>query len=168
MTPMGEGEARAWRALGIIDSRGGPGRWALRGLCAQTEPDAFFPEKAAEWQGRFAKTICSRCEVMIECLTYAKIADEPHGVWGGKSRKQRNLVPMPTPTSYASGQVAEMISRQARSLAANNGRAQRALEVVRLTLAGLPAREVSTRTGVSTRQITRIMSKHYGSSRAAS
>ena len=43
--------------------------WQERALCAQTDPEAFFPEKGGST--REAKRICSGCEVRAECLEYA-------------------------------------------------------------------------------------------------
>lgn len=54
--------------------------WWGRAVCAQTDPEAFFPEKGGST--REAKRICSGCEVRAECLEYALAADERFGVWG--------------------------------------------------------------------------------------
>ena len=43
--------------------------WQERALCAQTDPEAFFPEKGGST--REAKRICLGCEVRSECLEYA-------------------------------------------------------------------------------------------------
>src|SRR5699024_11264322 len=43
--------------------------WQERALCAQTDPEAFFPEKGGST--REAKKICTGCEVKAECLEYA-------------------------------------------------------------------------------------------------
>jgi len=58
-----------------------------RALCAQTDPEAFFPEKGGST--RQAKIICRRCEVRQECLAYALAAGEQYGVWGGLSDRER-------------------------------------------------------------------------------
>ena len=36
-----------------------------------------------------AKAICARCPVIGECATYALVAGERHGVWGGLSERDR-------------------------------------------------------------------------------
>ncbi len=56
-------------------------------LCAQTDPEAFFPE--AGGSGRDAKKICTRCEVRTECLEWALATDQRFGVWGGTSERER-------------------------------------------------------------------------------
>jgi len=61
--------------------------WQERGLCAQTDPEAFFPEKGGST--REAKRICTGCEVRAECLEYALAHDERFGIWGGLSERER-------------------------------------------------------------------------------
>jgi WhiB family redox-sensing transcriptional regulator len=62
-------------------------QWRDRGLCAQTDPEAFFPEKGGST--REAKRICLGCEVKNECLEYALANDERFGIWGGLSERER-------------------------------------------------------------------------------
>ena len=61
--------------------------WQERALCAQTDPEAFFPEKGGST--REAKRICLGCEVRSECLEYALEHDERFGIWGGLSERER-------------------------------------------------------------------------------
>jgi WhiB family redox-sensing transcriptional regulator len=61
--------------------------WQERALCAQTDPEAFFPEKGGST--REAKRICMGCEVRDECLDYALAHDERFGIWGGLSERER-------------------------------------------------------------------------------
>ena len=61
--------------------------WQERALCAQTDPEAFFPEKGGST--REAKRICQSCEVRDECLEYALEHDERFGIWGGLSERER-------------------------------------------------------------------------------
>lgn len=61
--------------------------WQDRALCAQTDPEAFFPEKGGST--REAKRICQGCEVKAECLEYALHNDERFGIWGGLSERER-------------------------------------------------------------------------------
>jgi WhiB family redox-sensing transcriptional regulator len=62
-------------------------RWQERALCAQTDPEAFFPEKGGST--REAKKICEVCPVREQCLTYALEHDERFGIWGGLSERER-------------------------------------------------------------------------------
>lgn len=61
--------------------------WQERALCAQTDPEAFFPEKGGST--REAKQVCLACEVRAECLEYALANDERFGIWGGLSERER-------------------------------------------------------------------------------
>lgn len=64
-----------------------PAPWMDRGLCKETDPDAFFPDKGGSvWD---AKKVCRRCEVRAECLDYALGNDERFGIWGGTSERER-------------------------------------------------------------------------------
>ena len=62
-------------------------QWQERALCAQTDPEAFFPEKGGST--REAKRICLGCEVRDSCLEYALANDERFGIWGGLSERER-------------------------------------------------------------------------------
>ena len=69
---------------------GGPATdepWRLSALCAETDPEAFFPEKGGST--REAKRVCTGCEVRAECLEFALASDERFGIWGGLSERER-------------------------------------------------------------------------------
>lgn len=72
LVPLSEVEALAWQG---------------QALCAQTDPEAFFPEKGGST--REAKKVCLSCEVRVECLEYALAQDERFGIWGGLSERER-------------------------------------------------------------------------------
>ena len=61
--------------------------WQAEALCAQTDPEAFFPEKGGST--RDAKRVCQGCTVRDECLEYALEKDERFGIWGGLSERER-------------------------------------------------------------------------------
>ena len=61
--------------------------WQDKALCAQTDPEAFFPEKGGST--REAKRVCAKCEVREPCLEYALDHDERFGIWGGMSERDR-------------------------------------------------------------------------------
>jgi WhiB family redox-sensing transcriptional regulator len=69
------------------DDDGNPLAWQADSLCAQTDPEAFFPEKGGST--RDAKKICASCEVRSQCLEYALQNDERFGIWGGLSERER-------------------------------------------------------------------------------
>jgi len=61
--------------------------WQSDALCAQTDPEAFFPEKGGST--RDAKKVCGVCNVKAQCLEYALANDERFGIWGGLSERER-------------------------------------------------------------------------------
>jgi len=70
-----------------VDEDDDPLAWQSDALCAQTDPEAFFPEKGGST--RDAKKICASCEVRAQCLEYALKNDERFGIWGGLSERER-------------------------------------------------------------------------------
>jgi WhiB family redox-sensing transcriptional regulator len=70
-----------------VDDEDNPLAWQSDALCAQTDPEAFFPEKGGST--RDAKKICTTCEVRAQCLEYALANDERFGIWGGLSERER-------------------------------------------------------------------------------
>ncbi len=80
--------------LALIDPDTGPLAggldWQDRGLCAQTDPEAFFPEKGGSTKE--AKRVCMACEVRAECLDYALANHIRDGIWGGKSERERRQI----------------------------------------------------------------------------
>lgn len=71
----------------VTDGEFGELSWQERALCAQTDPEAFFPEKGGST--REAKKVCVSCDVRPECLEYALEHDERFGIWGGMSERER-------------------------------------------------------------------------------
>jgi WhiB family redox-sensing transcriptional regulator len=75
------------RQPSVGESDDNPLAWQSDSLCAQTDPEAFFPEKGGST--RDAKKICASCEVRVHCLEYALENDERFGIWGGLSERER-------------------------------------------------------------------------------
>ncbi|HSW65563.1 MAG TPA: WhiB family transcriptional regulator [Bacillota bacterium] len=71
----------------MTDLLGNQGEWQERALCAQTDPEIFFPEKGGS--PREAQGVCNSCEVKADCLDYALGNNERFGVWGGLTDSQR-------------------------------------------------------------------------------
>lgn len=59
-------------------------------LCAQADPDAWFPEKGGT--NRWAKKICGNCPLQDRCADYAIQHEELQGIWGGLSENQRDRI----------------------------------------------------------------------------
>lgn len=64
--------------------------WRQDALCAQTDPDVFFPERGQSL--RPARRICGRCAVRSHCLTYALDTGQTFGIWGGLTAPQRRTL----------------------------------------------------------------------------
>jgi WhiB family redox-sensing transcriptional regulator len=64
--------------------------WQDRALCAETDPEAFFPEEGSLTAA--AKRVCQTCEVQPECLAYALRNREQYGIWGGLSIDERRAL----------------------------------------------------------------------------
>ena len=64
--------------------------WRDQALCAQTDPESFFPEKGGT--SKEAKKVCQACEVRAECLQEALDNNERFGIWGGLSERERRKI----------------------------------------------------------------------------
>lgn len=70
--------------------------WRREAVCAQTDPEVFFPEKGG--RSTAAKRICNggngvaECPVRDKCLEWALEHDERFGVWGGKCERERRAL----------------------------------------------------------------------------
>ncbi|MGU3434480.1 WhiB family transcriptional regulator [Actinomycetes bacterium M1A6_2h] len=85
-------DASVWQAVaGLYSVSEGDAEgelaWQTDALCAQTDPEAFFPEKGGST--RDAKRVCEACPVSGQCLDYAMTNDEKFGIWGGLSERER-------------------------------------------------------------------------------
>jgi WhiB family transcriptional regulator, redox-sensing transcriptional regulator len=61
--------------------------WQSHALCAQVDPDAWFPEEGARSDA--IKRVCQRCPVRAECLADALARHDTNGIWGGLSYTER-------------------------------------------------------------------------------
>jgi len=144
--------------------------WWFAGLCAQTDPELFFPEKGGSV--REAKAVCAGCPVRAQCLAHALAHGERYGVWGGLSEPERRRLKQadaPTSPSTASrppapAEVDEVVV--ARLVAGHpvTGvcRDEVAQAAIGLHRAGVGARQVATRLGVTTRQVERWLARYRG------
>ena len=106
--------------------------WMDRAVCAQTDPDLFFPEKNGN--AAPARRICGTCPVAGECLEYALANRETHGVWGGLTPLERRKLLQPHNRSN------DMLKGAVR----------------RLNRAGLMDTEIGEQLGVSGGHVTRV------------
>jgi len=156
--------------------------WWFEGVCAQTDPEVFFPEKGGSV--REAKAVCARCPVRAQCLAHALAHGERFGVWGGFSEPERRRLqlhagsaaggstapepaaqqPDPPAAVPVAGDVdevvvARLISGRPVSGASRDEVAQAAIGMHR---AGVGARQVAAQLDVNTRQVERWVARHRG------
>lgn len=79
--------ARGRVLVEMLFRRSGDTDWMDYALCAETDPEIFFPGKGKP--NREARQVCSSCEVRSECLEYALDNEERFGVWGGYGDTKR-------------------------------------------------------------------------------
>lgn len=64
--------------------------WRSQALCFGRDPTPFFSEDPVETT--MAKLFCRACCVQNDCLEFALLNDEEHGVWGGRTRVERAAI----------------------------------------------------------------------------
>jgi WhiB family transcriptional regulator, redox-sensing transcriptional regulator len=64
--------------------------WHADANCRGLDPELFFPERGEISSA--AKDVCHRCDVQVECLTFALNSGEHFGIWGGMSERQRRRI----------------------------------------------------------------------------
>jgi len=80
-------------AAGPVLSLLAPPAWQDRALCAEVDPELFFPEPGGS-TGE-AKRVCMACEVRAECLEFALETGDQFGIYGGLSPTERRRLPRP-------------------------------------------------------------------------
>lgn len=69
--------------------------WVHDSACRDEDPELFFPvgnSGPALLQIAEAKTVCRRCPVAANCLTWALESGQENGVWGGMSEDERRAL----------------------------------------------------------------------------
>jgi hypothetical protein len=61
--------------------------WTYHALCAQSDPEMWFPEPSDWRASRAAQRVCAACPVRAQCLGAGMTSD--HGVWGGTTPRER-------------------------------------------------------------------------------
>ncbi|MGH3448139.1 MAG: WhiB family transcriptional regulator [Nocardioidaceae bacterium] len=68
--------------------------WKGDAACRAHDPDLFYPVGQAEPARRetaAAQRVCAVCPVAAQCLEWALIMPEAHGIWGGTTPEERRL-----------------------------------------------------------------------------
>jgi WhiB family redox-sensing transcriptional regulator len=73
-----------------LEMTDGSSDWRVDALCAQIDPELFFPEKGGST--REAKKICNQCDVVRECLQDALSHEERFGIWGNTTERERRKI----------------------------------------------------------------------------
>lgn len=73
--------------------------WQLRARCRDHDPTTFFgddfergsadSDHRADDTSQQAKAICNACPVRQSCLAHALDTQEPYGIWGGLTERER-------------------------------------------------------------------------------
>lgn len=63
--------------------------WMNLSRCREVDPELFNPERGQS--AKPAKRVCSTCEVLEPCLTYA-LATAQNGIWGGLTDQERRAL----------------------------------------------------------------------------
>ncbi|OZC68348.1 hypothetical protein CH251_20795 [Rhodococcus sp. 06-462-5] len=68
--------------------------WQLRAQCRTMPISMFFPDRGLRGPTlrrieAEAKAICRQCPVLESCLAHAEQCDEPYGIWGGLTERER-------------------------------------------------------------------------------
>ncbi len=69
--------------------------WRHRAACRAEDPELFFPignGTAAQEQIAEAKSVCSGCPVVSECLAWALESGQDSGIWGGMTDNERRVL----------------------------------------------------------------------------
>jgi WhiB family redox-sensing transcriptional regulator len=69
--------------------------WRTDARCRQQNAGFFFAPGHLERKGdkdareAAARSLCRSCPVQQQCLDYALVVQEPHGIWGGLNELER-------------------------------------------------------------------------------
>lgn len=79
--------------LGSILSDADQG-WKASAACSDPtiDPEIFHATGATSPEVRRAKAVCRGCPVQMQCLKWALDTEEPHGILGGATIRQRRAI----------------------------------------------------------------------------
>lgn len=72
----------------------GCGPWREFAACRSADPELFFPGTVPGpdlRQTQQAKAICAGCLVRGQCLMFATLTSQEHGIWGGLTEEERRM-----------------------------------------------------------------------------
>src|SRR5690348_14550883 len=62
--------------------------WAAHAACQSHDPEQWMDDKPGRPTAA-AKAVCADCPVRAACLAHALAYDEPWGIWGGLTTRER-------------------------------------------------------------------------------
>lgn len=77
--------------MSVLDLLDTP-EWHARAACRGADPRLFFLDQGHLTDARLAKRICQRCPVVDECLEWALVNNERHGIWGNPGPRERRVL----------------------------------------------------------------------------
>jgi WhiB family transcriptional regulator, redox-sensing transcriptional regulator len=66
--------------------------WLAKANCQGVDTEKFFPTRGEMRLIEEARQVCAACDVVDDCLSYALRTDQPVGIWGGKSAREREAM----------------------------------------------------------------------------
>jgi WhiB family transcriptional regulator, redox-sensing transcriptional regulator len=65
-----------------------PAPWVARAACQGQDPDDWMDDRPGRPTAA-ARAVCAACPVRAACLAHAMARDEPWGMWGGLTTRER-------------------------------------------------------------------------------
>jgi WhiB family transcriptional regulator, redox-sensing transcriptional regulator len=69
-----------------------PDSWMELAECRGMDAELFMPARGDRDTVVQAKAVCVECPVRFTCLNHALDNNETHGIWGGKSERERRVM----------------------------------------------------------------------------
>lgn len=88
MTKAISTEIRALRQAGRPQPYISPMPWAIRAACQGHNPEHWMDDRPGRPTAA-ARAVCGACPVRTACLAHALAHDEPWGMWGGLTTRER-------------------------------------------------------------------------------
>ncbi|MCP2276235.1 WhiB family transcriptional regulator, redox-sensing transcriptional regulator [Nocardia amikacinitolerans] len=63
--------------------------WQMHATCRAYDVNDFYDTGHESRKMLAAKKICADCPVLTRCRDHAVAANEPHGIWGGMTPRER-------------------------------------------------------------------------------
>lgn len=106
----------------LAPARGGDDDWMEQAACRDYPTEMFFPTQGGD--ERPAKQVCWRCPVRQECEEYALNNGFTHGIFGGRSERERRELRKNRPRTIRCaecGKKFEKLPKQTRRTCCSQG-----------------------------------------------